>query len=72
MGNKLLELRTKYRYSREELARVSGVSPSTIQKIENGFLKFENCKLTTLIALASAFSIKVASLLPSDLREKVI
>ena len=70
--NKLLELRKKYRYTREELERVSGVSHATIQKLENGSLQFENCKLTTLIALASAFGIKVASLLPSDLQSKVI
>ena len=69
---KLQELRTTYRYSRAELERVSGVSSGTIQKLENGTLKVENCKLTTLIALAEAFQIKVASLLPSDLQRKVI
>lgn len=70
--NKLLELRKKYHYTREELERSSGISRGTIQKLENGDLKFENCKLSTLICLAESFQLKVASLLPSNLRDKVI
>lgn len=70
--NRLLELRKKYRYTRAELSKTSNVNAGTIQKLENGELQFENCKLSTLIALANGFGLKVASILPSELREKVI
>ena len=70
--NRLLELRKRYRYTRAELEMVSGVSHGTIQKLENGLLKVENCKLSTLIALASAFNVSVVSLLPSELQRRII
>lgn len=72
MENRLLELRKRYRYSREELERVSGINHGTIQKLENGSLQFENCKLITLISLASAFHVPVVSILPNELRNKIM
>lgn len=72
MANKLREWRKQYKYTRKELSKVSGVSESTIQRLEDGRLKFENCKLTTLIALSTALGISVAALLPRQLQEKVL
>lgn len=70
--NKLLELRKKYKFTREELSRVSGVGKTTIYSLEKGILSFENCKLSTILALAQAFGVGGVVILPNDIREKMI
>ena len=57
--------------TRAELERSSGVSSSTIQKLENGSYDVNMVKLGTLIALAQALHCKVVDLLDKDL-QKVI
>lgn len=70
--NKLLELRKKYRYTRSELSRVSGVNESEIYKLEKGLLDFRNCKLNTIIALSQAFGLKGVAILPTEIRNEML
>ena len=53
----LSQYRTKAKMTQEELARVSGVNRSQIQKIESGEIKSSNITAKTLIALSGALGI---------------
>ena len=48
-------LRTKYHYSQEQLAQMSGLSLRTIQRVESG----QSASLETLKSLAAVFEIDV-------------
>ncbi|MEC7960766.1 MAG: helix-turn-helix transcriptional regulator, partial [Pseudomonadota bacterium] len=51
-------LRTKHHYSQEQLARMSGLSLRTIQRVESG----QSASLETLKSLAAVFEIDVDTL----------
>lgn len=64
-----LERIRKEKYlSRDELARLSGVNRTTIQRLEKGMYDVNMVKLGTLIALAKALRCKVVDLLEKDLK----
>ena len=52
------ELRTQKSWSQEQLATVAGISPRTVQRIENE----GTCSLESLKALASVFDTSVVTL----------
>lgn len=60
-------LRLNQVMTREQLSKVSGVSVETIKKLESGLLKTNNCKLSTLVRLASGLNCKVVDLIPNKL-----
>lgn len=51
-------LRTKYHYSQEQLAQMSGLSLRTIQRVESG----QSASLETLKSLAAVFEVNVDTL----------
>lgn len=69
---KLQELRKRYKYTRKELSRASGVGENTIYKLEKGSLDFRNCKLTTVVALAKPFGLKGFAILPSEIQKEML
>jgi transcriptional regulator with XRE-family HTH domain len=56
------KLRAEKNWSQEELSEVSGLSPRTIQRIENG----ENASMESIRALAAAFEIEPNKLILSE------
>lgn len=60
--NKFRELRLARAWSQEQLAEISGLSTSTVQRIENG----DRPGLETLSALAAVFNVSVAELANPD------
>jgi transcriptional regulator with XRE-family HTH domain len=56
------KLRSAKNWSQEELSEASGLSPRTIQRIENG----ENASIESVRALAAAFDIDPKELILSD------
>lgn len=63
---KLKEIRISKRWSRETLAKKSGVSRDTIDALENGKTNVKEAKLNTLLSLATALRVKVGRLLPDE------
>lgn len=63
---KLKEIRKSKRWSRETLAKKSGVSRDTIDALENGKTNVKEAKLNTLLSLAIALRVKVSKLLPDE------
>lgn len=57
----LEELRFAFGYSRDELSHLSGVSPSTIRRIERGTVKANR---STLLALGAALACPPDDLIP--------
>ena len=66
IDNELFKMRRKARYTREELANVSGVDKNTIQALEVGKTDMSNAKLSTMIKLAKALSCKVRDFFPNE------
>lgn len=64
----LERIRKEKDLSRDELAKLSGVNRTTIQKLEKGMYDVNMAKLGTLIALAKALHCKVVDLLDKDLK----
>lgn len=64
----LERIRKEKHLSRDELARLSGVNRTTIQRLEKGMYDVNMVKLGTLIALAKALRCKVVDLLEKDLK----
>lgn len=56
----LQTLRKEKKLSRRELSVLSGINPTTIQKLEQGFYK--DIKLTTLTTLSKTLKVKVKDL----------
>lgn len=63
---RLKEIRKSKRWSRETLAKKSGVSRDTIDALENGKTNVKEAKLNTLLSLATALRVKVSKLLPDE------
>ena len=57
--------------SREELSILSGVNPTTIQRLERGQYNVNMVKLGTLIALSKALHCKVVDLVDKDLQRYI-
>lgn len=66
IGGNLLRIRGTM--SQEKLAKISGVSRSTIESIEKG----HGCSLEVLIKLANALEIKPADLFITDAERKEV
>ena len=64
----LERIRKEKHLSRDELARLSGVNRTTIQRLEKGMYDVNMVKLGTLITLAKALRCKVVDLLEKDLK----
>jgi transcriptional regulator with XRE-family HTH domain/tetratricopeptide (TPR) repeat protein len=65
-GKKLRELRGQRALSQEDLAEIAGVSDDTISRAERGrSISFDNAR-----AIAAAFNVDVASLLPAGIPSK--
>ena len=58
-------------FSREELSILSGVNPTTIQRLERGQYNVNMVKLGTLIALSKALHCKVVDLVDKDLQRYI-
>jgi DNA-binding XRE family transcriptional regulator len=61
--NRIKELRKQHGLSQYQLAMLSGLSPSTINDIENGD---KNPKQTTMMFIARAFNLKVTQVFILD------
>ena len=61
--NKIKKLRTEKSLTQEELARVSDIKISTLQKLEREDVKLEKMTLGTAIKLAKALEIRAEELL---------
>lgn len=64
----LERIRKEKGFSREELSKLSGVNPTTIQRLEKGMYDVNMVKLGTLVALAKALHCKVLDLLTPELK----
>lgn len=65
----LKAIRKQKKLTRKELGELSGLNPSVINALENGYV--DDIKLSTLIKLAVALKTKVRYLLPNDLKDKM-
>lgn len=65
----LKTIRKQKKLTRKELGELSGLNPSVINALENGYV--DDIKLSTLIKLAMALKTKVRYLLPNDLKDKM-
>ena len=61
LSQNLKQIRTKQRYNRKQLGKLSGITPATIQMIENG--SNDNPRIKTIMALAKALKVSVITLL---------
>lgn len=61
LSENLKTIREKRRYTKTELAKVSGITSHTINALENG--RMTNPRLNTLKALAKALEISVNTLI---------
>lgn len=61
--NKIKKLRTEKSLTQEELARVSGIKISTLQKLEREDANLEKMQLGTALKLAKGLGIKAEELL---------
>ena len=61
--NKIKKLRTEKLLTQEELARVSGIKLSTLQKLERKEANWGKMQLETAVKLAVALEIKAEELL---------
>lgn len=68
---RLEEKRKERDLTRSELAKLSGVSPATIQRLEVGLYNVNMVKLGTLIALSKALHCKVVDILDKDLKKVI-
>ena len=68
---KLEKIRLEKGFSRNELAKLSGVKQETIVSLELGRTNVDNVQLSTLIKLAKALHCKVVDLVDSDLTRYV-
>lgn len=57
--DRLKQLRKQKGLSQENIARIAGISLSTVSKIEQGKLDIKNSGYKTLEALADVFSVSV-------------
>lgn len=57
--------------TRKELSKLSGVNPTTIQRLEIGLYNVNMVKLGTLIALSKALHCKVVDILDKDLKKVI-
>ena len=69
--NELRVLRENKKLTRNDLAKLSGVSKANIEALEMGKTIVENVKLSTLIKLSTALKVKVVDLLPKDLHRYI-
>ena len=69
--NNLERIRKEQGFSRDELSKLSGVNPTTIQRLEIGYYDVNMVKLGTLIALAKALHCKIIDLLDKDLKRYI-
>ena len=67
----LERIRKEKGFNRLELAKLSGVNETTIQRLEKGIYNVNMAKLGTLVALAKALHCKVVDLLDNDLKRIV-
>lgn len=65
----LKAIRKQKKLTRKELGELSGLNPSVINALENGYV--DDIKLSTLIKLAVALKTKIRYLLPNDLKDKM-
>ena len=63
MKNKIKKLRTEKSLTQEELARVSDIKLSTLQKLERVDANLGKMQLVTAVKLAKALGIKAEELL---------
>lgn len=63
---RLEDLRKEKGLSRNDLAKLSGISMYTIQKLEDGRLNLCECKLSTLTKLAKSLKTKVRTLIDDE------
>ena len=59
----LQQLRKEKGYTQQDLCSLSGVSISTIQKLETGVNKIENSNVSIIMAIARALNISVEELI---------
>lgn len=64
----LEKIRKQRGLSRRELELLSGVSKTTIHRLERGLYNVDMVKLGTLVALAKALKVKVVKILNDDLQ----
>ena len=68
----LERIRKEQGFTREELAKLSGVQKTTIHYLEKGITDVNNTKLSTLIKLARALHCKVVDLLDNELKRFIV
>ena len=61
LSENLKRIRTEQRYNRKQLGELAGVTPTTIQMIENGIN--DNPNLKTLLGLSKALKVSIATLI---------
>lgn len=61
LSENLKRIRMEQRYSRKQLGGLTGITPTTIQMIENG--KNDNPRLKTVLALSKALKVPIATLI---------
>ena len=67
----LERIRKEKHLTRKELATLSGVNETTIQRLEKGLYNVNMVKLGTLIALSKALHCKVVNLLDNNLKKYI-
>lgn len=61
LNENLKRIRTEQRYTRKQLGELAGITPNTIQFIENGTI--DNPSLKTVQGLAKALKVSVTTLI---------
>ncbi len=61
LSENLKRIRMEQRYNRRQLGELTGITPTTIQMIENG--ENDNPRLKTLLALAKALRVSITTLI---------
>lgn len=61
LSENLKRIRTEQRYNRKQLSEIAGVTPTTIQMIENG--ENDNPNLKTLLGLSKALKVSITTLI---------
>ena len=67
----LERIRKEKGFTREELAKLSGVKAVSIYHLEKGITQVENVKISTLIKLAKSLHCKAIDFIDSDLRRYI-
>lgn len=61
LNENLRRIRTEQRYTRKQLGEIAGITPTTIQMIENGTI--DNPSLKTILGLSKALKVSVTTLI---------